>query len=195
MKLSFPIKKPYVIFARHGDKIRYGIHRGIDVCKYDSTGKKIISGYTCYAPADYTVEENKWHYQGGNILLLNHGGGIKSWMAHFERTLVHKGEKGKRGDPIAVVDTTPNNYWSGPTPHLHWHLYVNGQVEDPLKYINEMIAEPNRVIFNKKDGEFYWTKNEGYLKIPKERMVYAALMKAGDTITVDDDISPIIGNF
>ena len=55
---------------------------------------------------------------------------------------------------------------------------------------------PDSVVWNKKDGEFYWTKNEGYLKIKKDRLVFASLLKKGDAISIDEDISnQVIGTF
>jgi len=200
-KFRFPIDKPYVIYTTHGQKIRYGVHRGIDVCRYKNS-KEFATGYECKAPADGVVKESRWHYQGGNILYIDHGW-CKSWMAHFEKTMFRTGESVKEGDIIGYVDTTPNNYWSGPTPHLHWHCYDNnGNVFDPLIYVKDMIIEPNRVVFNKFKspkfgaGSFFWTKDKGYLFIRSDRESKAALMKQGDTITIDENIDDqVIGEF
>jgi murein DD-endopeptidase MepM/ murein hydrolase activator NlpD len=67
----------------------------------------------------------------GNIVILDHGGGIQTFYAHCSSILVSKGTTVSRGSTIAKVGSTGNS--TG--PHLHFEVRVNGKHTDPMNYL------------------------------------------------------------
>ena len=73
----------------------------------------------------------KWEEGYGNMLTLDHGGGIVTRYAHCSTILVARGKRVKRGDVIAKVGSTGLS--TG--PHLHYEVWVNGHAVDPVKFV------------------------------------------------------------
>jgi len=99
------------------------LHEGLDIAT--GAGARIV------APADGTVLFSGFVGGWGNVLILNHGYGCRTFFAHNSRNLVSTGKKVKRGEVIAHLGNTGNT--TG--PHLHYEVHVNGASRDPLKYI------------------------------------------------------------
>src|SRR5436190_1527183 len=98
-------------------------HEGIDV-----TAK---AGAEIEAPAAGIVTDVKWEEGYGNMLTLDHGGGVVTRYAHCSTILVARGKQVKRGDVIAKVGSTGLS--TG--PHLHYEVWVNGHAVDPVKFV------------------------------------------------------------
>jgi len=157
--MKFPVHKPYIIAKYHNDPIYYGRHRGIDVCRYKN-GKYI--SFPIFAPEAGKVIEKTWHNEGGNILLIDHGDGLQSWMAHFEKIYIRKGSLVNKGETLGEAGNTTSKEWLAKYGikymdiHLHWHCYLNGVVVDPLKYVNSLT--PIQMLIQKhvdKTSKFY----------------------------------------
>jgi murein DD-endopeptidase MepM/ murein hydrolase activator NlpD len=99
------------------------LHKGIDLAAY--------SGTPVVAPADGRVEAVDRDSGLGNVVVIDHGYGIKTLYGHLLQTYVHAGMRVKRGETIAAVGNTGLS--TG--PHLHYEVHVNGQAVDPLRYI------------------------------------------------------------
>ena len=67
----------------------------------------------------------------GNIVIIDHGGGIQTFYAHCSSFKVATGDAVNRGDVIAYVGSTGNS--TG--PHLHFEVRVNGVHKDPMNYL------------------------------------------------------------
>ena len=67
----------------------------------------------------------------GNMVLINHGGGVSTLYAHGSEILVEVGQEVKRGDPVLKVGST--GYSTG--PHAHFEVRINGQYVNPIPYI------------------------------------------------------------
>ena len=67
----------------------------------------------------------------GNVIVLTHGFGFKTFYGHNQRNLVAKGAHITRGQQIAAVGNT--GYSTG--AHLHYEVLLNDAPHDPLKYI------------------------------------------------------------
>ena len=67
----------------------------------------------------------------GEMLTIDHGYGLVTRYAHLSRTLVRIGQRVHRGDEIALVGNTG----IVTAPHLHYEVIVNGNQQDPLRYV------------------------------------------------------------
>src|SRR5881628_1341362 len=98
-------------------------HEGIDVTA--------PMGAEIEAPAAGIVTDVKWEEGYGNMVTLDHGGGLVTRYAHCSKILVARGKRVKRGDVIAKVGSTGLS--TG--PHLHYEVWVNGHAVDPKKFV------------------------------------------------------------
>ena len=99
------------------------MHEGIDVA-----GPR---GIPVLATADAIVTFSGKLAGFGNVVVLNHGFGFKSFYAHNEMNKVRVGQTVKRGQVIAALGNT--GYSTG--PHLHYEVLVNDAPVNPMKYI------------------------------------------------------------
>ncbi|MDO8505325.1 MAG: M23 family metallopeptidase [bacterium] len=99
-------------------------HAGLDV------GDKI--GAPIYAVENGVVELAGWGAGGwGNMVLVNHGNGLKTRYAHASKLLVAPGQQVNKGQVIALIGSTGRS--TG--PHLHLAVYLNGRTINPLQYL------------------------------------------------------------
>jgi murein DD-endopeptidase MepM/ murein hydrolase activator NlpD len=99
------------------------LHEGLDIAT--PLGTPVVS------PGEGTVLFSGHMPGWGNVLVLNHGYGFRTFYAHNSRNLVSPGQKVRRGEVIAYVGSTGQS--TG--PHLHYEVLVNGVPRDPLNYI------------------------------------------------------------
>lgn len=85
-------------------------------------------GSPIYAVTDGTVEYAGWHGGHGRYVKIRHGGGIATGYAHMSRIVAQPGSHVSRGQVIGYVGSTGLS--TG--PHLHYELYRNGSVVNPL---------------------------------------------------------------
>ena len=64
----------------------------------------------------------------GNYVIIDHGNGYQSLYGHMSKSIAATGEYVQQGQKIGLVGST--GYSTG--PHLHWTVYKNGKVVDPL---------------------------------------------------------------
>ncbi len=72
----------------------------------------------------------------GNMVLIDHGGGISTLYAHGSEILVQAGQVVKRGDPVLKVGST--GFSTG--AHAHFEVRINGVVTDPLPYVTNGVV-------------------------------------------------------
>ncbi len=99
------------------------MHAGMDIA--GPHGKEVV------APSDGTVVFAGLEGGYGNVLVIDHGYGIKTRYGHLAVVKVKAGEKVKRGQPIAGLGNTGRS--TG--PHLHYEVRVNGIAQNPRKFI------------------------------------------------------------
>lgn len=99
------------------------MHSGLDIA--GPHGKEIV------APADGTVVFAGLEGGYGNVVVIDHGYGIKTRYGHLAFIKVKAGERVKRGDIVAGMGNTGRS--TG--PHLHYEVRVNGVAQNPRKFI------------------------------------------------------------
>ncbi|WP_424963403.1 peptidoglycan DD-metalloendopeptidase family protein [Ekhidna sp.] len=96
-------------------------------------------GSTIIAPADGTVKKVEAKMEGyGNLLTLDHGGGIETRFAQLSEFKVKEGDDVKRGDVIALS----GNSGASTAPHLHYEVKKEGKFVDPASYIQDYDFRP-----------------------------------------------------
>ena len=99
-------------------------HRAIDIGSW--TGNPTVasdSGYVVYAGWDRTGY--------GNLVVIDHGNGFRTYYAHLSRIFVRQGDSIGQGQRIGSVGSTGNS--TG--PHLHFEIRQNGILRNPIGYL------------------------------------------------------------
>ena len=67
----------------------------------------------------------------GNMVIIDHGGGVQTLYAHGSEILVQVGQEVEAGTPVLKVGST--GYSTG--PHAHFEIRINGQPVNPMDYL------------------------------------------------------------
>lgn len=67
----------------------------------------------------------------GNLVMINHGGGLVTGYAHASAIYVSVGQEVKQGDIVAAVGSTGRSTGN----HLHFEVRINGEPNDPISYL------------------------------------------------------------
>lgn len=102
---------------------QYKLHTGVDIGAPE--------GANFIAANDGIVVKAERNPAYGNMVIIDHGGGISTLYAHGSEILVQVGQTVKRGDAVLKVGST--GYSTG--PHAHFEVRINGITTDPLPYI------------------------------------------------------------
>lgn len=98
-------------------------HSGLDFAA--RTGSKVST------VAAGIVNWAGYHPEYGNMVEVRHGDGLVTRYAHNKSNLVKSGDVVKKGQIIALSGSTGRST----APHVHFEVYKNGRVVDPLSYI------------------------------------------------------------
>jgi murein DD-endopeptidase MepM/ murein hydrolase activator NlpD len=114
--VSGPITSPF--------GMRWGtLHPGIDI--------GVPTGTPIHAAASGKVIWCGWMSGYGNLVMIDHGGGLASLYGHQSRIAASCGENVSQGQLIGYVGCT--GFCTG--PHLHFEIRLNGSPVDPLGYL------------------------------------------------------------
>jgi murein DD-endopeptidase MepM/ murein hydrolase activator NlpD len=114
--VSGPITSPF--------GMRWGtLHPGIDI--------GVPTGTPIHAAASGKVIWCGWMSGCGNLVMIDHGGGLASLYGHQSRIAASCGENVSQGQLIGYVGCT--GFCTG--PHLHFEIRLNGSPVDPLGYL------------------------------------------------------------
>lgn len=101
----------------------YKLHSGIDI--------PAPTGTNSLAANDGVVVKAGYNTAYGNMVMIDHGGGVSTLYAHGDKIMVTLGQTVKKGDVVLQVGET--GYATG--PHVHFEVRINGTPVDPLPYV------------------------------------------------------------
>jgi len=123
----YPVAMPYNSssygWRMHPILGKRAFHEGIDF--------SAAHGEPIYATAGGMVVKAGWAGAYGNLVSINHGGGLQTRYAHISKILVKKGDIVKKEDLIAYVGNTGRS--TG--PHLHYEIRLKNRSLDPKQYL------------------------------------------------------------
>lgn len=103
---------------------RWGrMHEGLDIA--------VPTGTPVMAAAPGVVLSAGWGGGYGNLVVVDHGGGIATAYAHNSSISVSTGQRVERGAILALAGSTGRS--TG--PHVHFEVRVNGAATDPIPYL------------------------------------------------------------
>ncbi|MGI6114500.1 MAG: murein hydrolase activator EnvC family protein, partial [Mahellales bacterium] len=127
--LGWPVSGYYNVTSGYGNRYHpvlkyWKMHTGIDIgCPY---GTNIVSA------GDGVVLLAGWYSSGyGNVVIVDHGGGLATFYAHNSKVVVSPGQNVKKGQVIAKAGSTGLS--TG--PHLHFETRINGNHRNPWNYL------------------------------------------------------------
>lgn len=112
-------------YRRHPVLRRVRHHAGTDIAAK--------TGTTVLATAKGSVEESTYDKYYGNVIVINHGNGLKTRYAHLSARHVEQGEMVGRDDRIGAVGSTGLS--TG--PHLHYEVLKRGTAVDSENYLTD----------------------------------------------------------
>jgi len=119
-RLGWPAPAPPRVVSPYGLRgVRF--HGGIDL--------EARPGSPVLAPGGGEVVWAGWRDGGwGNAVIIAHGGGVRSLVAHLSTVQVRVGDDVRRGQTVGLAGSTGDA--SG--PHIHFEVRVRGAYVDPL---------------------------------------------------------------
>jgi len=100
---------------------RARFHAGVDI--------KARWGDTVGASQAGTVQFAGWYHGYGNLIIINHGGGVTTHYAHLSRFDVEVGRRVERGQLIGHAGSTGR----ATSPHLHYEVRLDGNPVNPFQ--------------------------------------------------------------
>ena len=127
-KLAWPTPGYYTITSKYGMRLHpifhvWKLHAGIDLGA--PKGANFVAGEAG------TVITSRLSSSYGNMVVIDHGGGLTTLYAHGTTRLVSVGDKVQKGQPVLTVGSTGNSTGN----HAHFEVRVNGSAVDPLPYL------------------------------------------------------------
>lgn len=101
----------------------YKLHTGIDI--------PAPIGTNFLAANEGVVVKANYNTAYGNMVMIDHGGGVSTLYAHGDKIMVTLGQIVKKGDVVLQTGNTGNS--TG--PHAHFEVRINGAPVDPLPYV------------------------------------------------------------
>jgi murein DD-endopeptidase MepM/ murein hydrolase activator NlpD len=124
---------------------RLSIYNGAPRGRHQGADFPADEGTPVAAPNDGEVVLAEELYFSGNTVVLDHGEGLYSLVAHLSQIAVQPGSRVARGDKLGNAGSTGRV--TG--PHVHWAMRLGGVSVDPLS----LIAAAERVAAAKKSDD------------------------------------------
>ena len=118
----------------------YKLHTGIDI--------SAPLGTSFIAAANGIVSKATYNAAYGNMVIIDHGGGVQTLYAHGDQILVQLGQTVAAGTEVLKVGST--GYSTG--PHAHFEIRVNGQTVNPLNFLLDLDGDNSQNEENQQDS-------------------------------------------
>ena len=133
-ELAWPVPGYTRITSKYGMRIHpitgvYKLHTGVDI------GAPMGANFV--AANDGIVVKAGYNGAYGNMVIIDHGGGIQTLYAHGSEITVNVGDTVKRGETV-VLKVGSTGYSTG--AHAHFEVRINGVTTDPLPYITNGVV-------------------------------------------------------
>jgi murein DD-endopeptidase MepM/ murein hydrolase activator NlpD len=127
-EMIWPVPGYTRITSQYGMRIHpitgvYSSHSGTDV------GAPLGTDFIAMATGVVTKAGYNKYY--GNMVIIDHGGGVQTLYAHGSEIIVKLGDLVAQGTPVLKVGST--GYSTG--PHAHFEIRINGKTVNPLDYV------------------------------------------------------------
>ena len=120
----------------------YKLHTGVDI------GAPM--GASFVAANDGVVVKAGYNGAYGNMVIIDHGGGIQTLYAHGSEIMVNVGDVVKKGETV-VLKVGSTGYSTG--AHAHFEVRINGKTVDPMPYITNGVVPSNDTTNTTTEGE------------------------------------------
>ena len=126
--MIWPIPGYTQITSKYGMRVHpitgtYKLHTGMDVGA--PTGSSFV------AAANGIVTKATYNSAYGNMVIIDHGGGVQTLYAHGSEIVAQVGQIVSKGTEVLKVGST--GYSTG--PHAHFEIRINGQTVNPQEYL------------------------------------------------------------
>lgn len=126
--MTWPVPGYTGITSEYGMRVHpitgaYKLHTGVDI------GAPM--GTSFVAAANGIVSKATYNPAYGNMVIIDHGGGVQTLYAHGSEIIAQVGQTVATGDEVLKVGST--GYSTG--PHAHFEIRINGQTVNPLEFL------------------------------------------------------------
>ncbi len=88
-----------------------------------------------------TISFAGWHRGYGNLIIVDHGGGVSTYYAHLSRFQLSVGGKVSRGTIVGYAGSTGR----ATSPHLHYEVRLE---DNPINPLQPLALDPSSLFFN-----------------------------------------------
>lgn len=132
--MIWPIPGYTQITSQYGMRVHpitgaYKLHTGMDV--------SAPIGASFVAAANGIVSKATFNTAYGNMVIIDHGGGVQTLYAHGSEIVAQLGQTVAAGDEVLKVGST--GYSTG--PHAHFEIRINGQTVNPVDFLLKINGE------------------------------------------------------
>lgn len=144
--IKWPVPGYSTITSQYGMRVHpitgaYKLHTGVDI------GAPM--GASFVAAANGIVTKATYNFAYGNMVIIDHGGGVQTLYAHGSEIMVQLGQTVSAGTEVLKVGST--GYSTG--PHAHFEIRINGQTINPLNILLDQNINSNANTENLEDTE------------------------------------------
>ena len=104
-------------------------HKGVDI--------RAAAGTPVQAAADGYVIFASWDGGYGRLVIVDHGGGVRTYYAHLSRFSTQVGRAIQRGEVLGLVGRTGRVT----APHLHYEVRIGGVPVNPYRYLSGTVID------------------------------------------------------
>ena len=150
--MKWPIPGYETITSEYGMRVHpitgaYKLHTGMDV------GAPI--GASFVAAANGIVSKATYNSAYGNMVIIDHGGGVQTLYAHGSEIVAQVGQTVKTGEEVLKVGST--GYSTG--PHAHFEIRVDGQTVNPIEFLVKSASKPEIINIEENENQLDTNNN------------------------------------